>query len=361
MTGQTGAKERNIGIDLLRIFSMFLITILHVLGEGGVLDATLWMSKQYIMAWTMEIIAFCSVDCFALISGYVGIKSKFRWYKLVSLWIQVFFYSFIITALFFVFNRKCISNALLINALIPVTSELYWYVTAYFGVFLLMPVLNLGIENISEKAAKQFVTAAFAFFCVLPCIMYQAPYGLASGASMIWIVILYMLGGFLKKYEWLRSLSRKKAILIFAMSTLVVIIYKVTIELGTYRLLGHAMGGKTFIQYNSPMILLNAIMLLCIFSKIKVESNFIIKLIISFSAATFGVYLIHVHPLVFDNIINGFAYRATNYSITGLIGYVLVMSFIIYVVCSCIDIARLRVFKFFGVDKLLKRVDEKLN
>lgn len=32
------SKDRNYGIDLLRIFSMIMISVLHVLGHGGILD-----------------------------------------------------------------------------------------------------------------------------------------------------------------------------------------------------------------------------------------------------------------------------------------------------------------------------------
>ena len=33
------ADNRNYGIDLLRLFAMFMVVILHTLGHGGVLNA----------------------------------------------------------------------------------------------------------------------------------------------------------------------------------------------------------------------------------------------------------------------------------------------------------------------------------
>ena len=32
-------KQRNFGLDLLRMAAMFLVAVLHVLGAGGVLDS----------------------------------------------------------------------------------------------------------------------------------------------------------------------------------------------------------------------------------------------------------------------------------------------------------------------------------
>ena len=34
-------EERNYGIDLLRIVSMMMVVLLHVLGQGGILDLSL--------------------------------------------------------------------------------------------------------------------------------------------------------------------------------------------------------------------------------------------------------------------------------------------------------------------------------
>ena len=62
--------KRNYGIDALRLISMFMVVVLHVLGQGGVLKAA--KNGQYIISWLLEIIAYCAVNCYAIISGYVG-------------------------------------------------------------------------------------------------------------------------------------------------------------------------------------------------------------------------------------------------------------------------------------------------
>ena len=65
-------QDRNYGIDLLRILSMVFVIVLHSLGQGGILSASVSQSSQYKAAWLLEIIAFCAVDIFGLISGYVS-------------------------------------------------------------------------------------------------------------------------------------------------------------------------------------------------------------------------------------------------------------------------------------------------
>ena len=93
-------QERNYGIDFLRIISMFMIVILHILGNGGILASVQTGSVKYHLTWFMEIASYCAVNCYALISGYVGIYSKHKLSNIFYLWIQVIFYTLSITLLF---------------------------------------------------------------------------------------------------------------------------------------------------------------------------------------------------------------------------------------------------------------------
>ena len=59
-------QQRNYGIDLLRMFSMLLVVILHTEGHGGVLEAAQGHSVYW--AYLPEAFAYCAVNCYALIS-----------------------------------------------------------------------------------------------------------------------------------------------------------------------------------------------------------------------------------------------------------------------------------------------------
>ena len=67
--------SRNYGIDLLRIISMLGVVFLHVLGHGGILSLDLSPVK-FSMVWFIEILAYPAVNCFVLISGYIGYKEE---------------------------------------------------------------------------------------------------------------------------------------------------------------------------------------------------------------------------------------------------------------------------------------------
>ena len=67
--------SRNLGIDILRIVSMIGVVFLHILGHGGLLDSQLSPAK-FSMVWFLELLAYPAVNCFILISGYVGYKGE---------------------------------------------------------------------------------------------------------------------------------------------------------------------------------------------------------------------------------------------------------------------------------------------
>ena len=66
-------QEREYGIDALRIISMGMIVIHHMLVHGGIIDSLDTSGWRYMMAWYIEAAVFGAVNCYGLISGYVGV------------------------------------------------------------------------------------------------------------------------------------------------------------------------------------------------------------------------------------------------------------------------------------------------
>ena len=100
-------SKRNYGIDILRLVMMFMICILHCLNQGGILTASIYGTSYYMVFWLLEIICYCAVDGFAFISGYTA-KDNFKidYTKLINMWFQGLFYSFILTIVLMIFGFK---------------------------------------------------------------------------------------------------------------------------------------------------------------------------------------------------------------------------------------------------------------
>ena len=79
--------KRNYGIELLRLVLMFMVCMLHVLGQGGVLGTSAEIGGVAFKAlWFLEILSYCAVDAFAIISGYVAADKPRKFSKLAEMW-----------------------------------------------------------------------------------------------------------------------------------------------------------------------------------------------------------------------------------------------------------------------------------
>ena len=65
-------KERNYGIDLLRIVAMFFICILHICGQAGAMLRVSGYTGSYYACWFLETAAYCAVDIYGLILRNCG-------------------------------------------------------------------------------------------------------------------------------------------------------------------------------------------------------------------------------------------------------------------------------------------------
>ena len=152
------ADSRNYGIDLLRIISMSFIVIIHTVGHGGILKTCVPNSIKYNIVLGIEVFAFCAVDIFALISGFVsytGKKKKYNISSYIKLWLEVVFYGVIITAVLNLTGQKQFAKSDYYSAILPVSNFKYWYFTAFTGLFVLKPFIDSAIFNIEEKTLKK--------------------------------------------------------------------------------------------------------------------------------------------------------------------------------------------------------------
>ena len=209
------STQKNYGIELLRITSMFYVVILHTLGHGGLLKSLEPDNgASYKLAWLLEIFAYCAVDIFALISGYVGFPKSINYNshikKITRLWGVVFFYSILSVFICLIICPEKISNAEIINSFFPLTNGLYWYFNAYIVAFFFFPIINYAFDKIPEEAVKIIVIIlGFALpFYEIMCNQFK----LLKGYSSIWLIILYIIGVSVKKANFTEKTNYRMAL-----------------------------------------------------------------------------------------------------------------------------------------------------
>jgi len=358
-------NDRNHGIDLLRVVAMFFVVVLHSLGHGGVLGNAITGSGQYQFAWFLEIFAYCAVDIFALISGYVSYTTKEKdvnYANYINLWLQVVFYGVIIGLVLNIINPSFVIKSDFLNALFPVTKQLYWYFTAYTGLFVVMPIINKGIRNCNDGTLKKIFIAIFGLFTFFEIL--SPKFILNSGYSFIWITLLYILGAILKKTQIGKKIIKTKLVVAIIILSIVTYLYKMYgLEISKF---GIIITRDIFVSYTSPTVLGMAILYVLYFSKIRFN-NIFVRIIEFMAPSTFAIYLINDNGLVRRNIIINL--------FSGLIDNTLIEIFItiigfslVFVICSIL-IDKIRIFLFkicrikeisnkivYLVDKLLDRL-----
>lgn len=349
--------KRNYGLDALRMLAMFMIVILHILNQGGILNASGRFTSQYEAGWLLESAAFCAVDVYALISGYVWVNAKYRYRNLIELWLQVLFYTVLTTMLFWAFVPSSVSVIEWLKAFFPVMFNQYWYFSSYVALFLFIPLLNFILEKMEKRKLQVCIGMILLFFSCMQTLFYSDAFGTNDGYSAIWLMILYMVGGYIRKYG---SSNNGKAVR-FLSGYFVMIgvtwLSKLVIEILTLHFLGEVRAGNYLISYKSPAILLASVCLLLFFKRIQF-SSFAIKVISFFSPMAFGVYLIHNHPLVFSYFMKDrFAeYAAFPWYIE--IVAILGTAVCINLVCYVIDFVRLELFKRLHIRQKIDTLEQ---
>lgn len=320
---------------------MFMVVVLHVLGKGGVLNNIQNFTLKGEIFWGLEIACFCAVNCYALISGYVGINAKHKYTNLISLCLQVVFYAVLITGveIFIAYsNGTKLSLQTLFFHLIPSMRE-YWYFSAYFCLFFFMPILNYIVHNVQRDVLKKLSLFVLIIFCGWN-IVSDIMAGINYGYSFLWLAILYVLGGYFAKYKILENLSVSKSFIGYSICIAVTFLIRILINILPKSI------AEIFVwpTYNSVPLLLMSVFLLSAFSKMKIGEGF--SKVISFvSPLAFGVYLIHCHPYIFGLMGGAFAWIANAPIYLGII-YALASALGIFIVSIILDWLRSLLFKF---------------
>ncbi len=346
-------RVRNSGIDFLRNLSMFMVVLLHVLGVGGLLQASAGEPVKYEVLKFLQIGAVCAVNCYGLISGYVGYGSKFRIASIVTLWLQVFLYSAGFGVLFYVLKPGEVALKEVLRLCLPVLTQRYWYFTAYTALFFTMPLLNAAMEKISRRQFE--ISFGILLFLLTVCqqtLIVDNTFGTNSGYSYIWLIVLYCMGVYLKKY----GIRIKKPVV------------GVAVYLGCCLACWAAQFLLTKMQmdapnrlegYNSPFVVLMGVVLVLLFANLRLP-QWLGKTVTFLAPASFGVYLIHVHPLVMWNILEDAFLHLAEKPVWLLVPIVFAVTAGIYAICSAIDLLRHWLFRLLDIKGRLQRLESKI-
>lgn len=368
MDGFMNKKEqRNYGIDLLRIVSMIMIATLHVCGQGGLLSINTSFPKKLVIDF-FESASFCSVNCYGMISGYVGYGKKTKLSSLIQLWIEVVFYLVIINVVCSLAFDGSVSLSALKTSFIPVSSNAYWYFTSFFALFFFKPFLNYFMETMNKRRATELIVICFCILSVFPVLIGGNHYGgdifkTSGGYSALWLGILYIIGAFIKKYKSELKLKKRYCLMLFFSCIFSILLLNRLIDFASAHIAlieKYNFFVKDFLNlsYCSPLIVLSGLALFLLFSDLRLNS-LLKKITAFFAPAAFGVYLIHVHPKIWELLENRFTFAA-DYNIIILPFFIVAVAVSIWLVCSLIDKIRIELFVLLRFKKISSSIEKRI-
>ena len=356
-------KERNFGIELLRVMSMMFIVTIHVMEHGGVLENSIGIN--YIISHFLYTIIKSGVNCFALISGYVGFSEKketlsFRKYLLM--WMQVVFFSILSLIIVSVYSHNAVSFKSLVKTLFPVTLGSYWYFTAYTMVYFLKPFMNKTIQKLNTVEEMYRAYIYFGLLCILIRFsdIISGSLKFSNGLSWMWLCMMYYLGAMIRKQHMI-SLENCKADIHRLIKVLLVcilltwgwkIIFHFFIGFGKY--------DDLFLVHTSLTMIGEAVCFLLLFAQYEPGKKK--KRIISFfSAASFGVYLLHDNRSIRAAFITDQFIWITATPAYLIIIYILGSALCIYIICVIVEKLRQRLFQLLQLPQLSRILSDHID
>ena len=284
-------KNRQAGMDRLRILSAWFVVCIHLFALLGDLSDSTGVSLL-VNAFVYALV-FCAVNCFGLLSGWLGYREEgnsLRLKSLVLLWLQFVFYR-----VFFLLlpSLAGIAEASLADVFLPITRRVNWYMTAYFEMMLLAPGLNLIVRHVSRGVNAVICLALLALTVVstaLRAVMDCDPFLLGEGYNWMWLAVLYFWGASLRKHGWFSGVPVKRLCLLLLASLLLTAGWRWGMRsfFSPEGFPGNT--EKIFYSYASPTIASAAVCLLLLHARLTGPgSSFMEKA----SSAALGVFLLH--------------------------------------------------------------------
>lgn len=342
--GKDSCGARNYGIDMLRCVSMMMVVVLHTLNRGGALSAATAGSAEAAVGWLLESACYGAVDAYAIISGYVGWNRKWRPSRALSVWVETLFYAVLAATVFLPTGLYEVSGEALKYSFFPIFTGHYWYMTSYVALMVTAPFLNRGIANATKREAAVFAAASLVIFMTVPRAANLSVFGLDGGYSALWLMICYIFGGLMSRFDVGKNIPNAALLLIYAASVAATFAVKMA-------------GSSMLLSYISPTVFIGSASLCAMFSKLKI-GKICAALIGAFAPASLGVYIIHVNYFVWRMYFDGYARCFAGGGVLRYAALVLASSFVIYIALSLCDIARIQLFRLARGDRLMSYIDK---
>lgn len=347
-------NQHNYGIDVLKIVVMFMIVMWHIVGHGGVIKNTQMFTVNYDVVWIIESILYCVVDVYVMITGYLYAQHDWKSQSIIKLWITVAFYSVSVPLVLRILGYD-IGVKTIIKGFFPILQSQYWFFTEYFALFFTIPILNVVMSE--KNRAKKIIVGGTTLLSVLPVLAQGRDLFFTNqGYSFLWFMFLYCWGAYIRLYGTYKSKNSHMLIIFYFINLALLIFSKLGCDYIEMKLWGEIRYSGNLHSYTSPLVLIAAVLMVVLFSNIKIRNLVLSKMIRNLAVLTFGVYLIHENGSFRANIISDKFVYLVNRSSIMMILQLLGWTVCIFMYCMVIEFIRNKLFSILRIDLMISRL-----
>ena len=357
-------KERNMGLELLRAAAMGSILLTHIITQGGVMYEAAAQVNYPAYALCSLLLAFNTwgSSVFAILSGYLYIRARYRPANFIRIWLQTVFYMLVITAVFRIATPDRMGVSSWVNCIFPVTKMCYWYITAYAGLFLLIPLLNAAVNALDRRTLTLTLLVLLAVFCILPPLGNKDTFHFSGGYSPWWLVVMYLCGAYIRLYgeSLLARVKTHTIVLIMLVCGLITWGIKMLASfadlLTTKVWLANAISSRSpaFQDRNAVFLMIVSICVFLLFLRLRIPAR-LHGSVRFLSSHALGVYLLHTQPLLYGAAYYHFSVLET-LPFPLLLPAILGIAIVIFAACIFADWLRSLLFRLLKIDALAERI-----
>lgn len=307
-TSSAKATERQSNFELLRLLSMLLILVQHVLLHVPGLSDSIFPSSspvKSIATTTLVSITMVAVNVFVLISGYFGIKLGLKRY--IHFFARVSFFTVGIYLTLVALGIKDWDLKFALHKAIPLLQD-YWFVTSYTVLMLFAPALNALAEQASEAKLRYILVVILGFVFLFGWLKNLIEFN--NGFTGLQLMIVYLIGRYIRLHQetspiirWLAQ-GHRTLYLLFGTAFLSALLVNGLSMLGVFHTEPSVKRIILFgFLYTSPLVHLMSFSLFVYFMKLKMPY---VRVINWLAASTLAVYLVHWNNLVRDYFLGFF-------------------------------------------------------
>ncbi len=291
-------NKRKTNFELLRVVAILLIITSHFCVHS---NNQIYIQNPFKFSINHLLTIIFTTGCianniFILITGYFMVNKEINKKKIISLILDMEFYSIVIYLILTITGM--IKNISPIKSILTIFYG-NWFCIYYIILYIFIPYLNHLINTLTKEKLKKLILTILILVSIVPTFIDVWGF---SGHDIF--ILSYLIGAYIKKYMNKPIETKKiKAILIYTITLLTICIISIYTIGIRYKILPFTkdLPQKYICSNNSIFVIIIAICIFLLFKNKKIKYN---KYINKISTTSLGIYLIHDNYLLKDIIWN---------------------------------------------------------